>query len=452
MGKTIQHRLLWLSSILYLNACASSSLFNPYPNQAQEYKQAIINDDYSGVTEKLDKKKQSADTLLYLQESARLNQLAGNTEQSQVEFAGIEKIYQHFDEQARISASDIGAKAASLVSNENAIPYQGAAYERILALQFQAFNYLDKNDAEGAAVEIRRAGFEQRQQALKYDEALSKTQQEAKKQNVDNKSWADDPAFAGMDEYSSALRNSFLNAYTFYTSAAFWEAAKDYNAALIDYKKALEIQPNNKQLIEDVKRASAKQNGQYKANNNSGSLVILFEEGFVPAKRSISLTLPSFYYDTIFSVAVPYYERADFPLTETLKITKDKQLMASTELLTDVSALAVKHLKEQMPALVMRQILRARSKYEVQRQAANQSELGGFIATVYNIVSEQGDLRSWLTLPNSLQATRVELSSGTHSLMLNNNKAIEIDIHPEKTTLLRVIKASNRYIVNQYML
>ena len=40
-------------------------------------------------------------------------------------------------------------------------------------------------------------------------------------------------------------------------------------------------------------------------------------------------------------------------------------------------------------------------------------------ATLYNIVTEQADLRSWLTLPQNIQVARIPLQAGHHDLVLS---------------------------------
>ena len=61
------------------------------------------------------------------------------------------------DDKARLTLSGTGAAGSSLLTNDNAIPYKGSGYERVMVHEFQAFNYLGLGDAQGATVELRRA-------------------------------------------------------------------------------------------------------------------------------------------------------------------------------------------------------------------------------------------------------------------------------------------------------
>jgi len=58
-------------------------------------------------------------------------------------------------------------------------------------------------------------------------------------------------------------------------------------------------------------------------------------------------------------------------------------------------------------------------KAVILQQAGKQGGiLGSIAASIYNIASEQADLRSWLTLPKNIQALRIYPPEGKHRLQL----------------------------------
>ncbi len=435
-----------------LSACATSSLFNPYPRQAGDYIDAIQNDTMGAMTQQLIDRRDDQDSLLYMQESGRLNQLNKNYAASTLDFDYVLRAYQAVDDRATVSASRVAAQGISLVSNENAIPYSGQSYERIFALLFQAFNYLAQQDLEAASVAIRRAAYEQRRLELAYADEIVAAESAAKKQNIRAPQWLKEPELAAMNTFASETRNSFLNAYVFYCSAVIWEAQGDWNAALVDYKKALQMQPNNAALLAAIKRVN--QAGDT-LTEDQGQLVVLYEEGFIPAKKSFNLSIYSYYYQTFFNIAFPYYDVSGWPQPRSLVIRNNETVLGTTEVLVNASALAVKALQEQSAALLVRQMLRARTKHEMQQQMQDQHQLGGIAASIYNIVSEQADLRSWLTLPNSAQALDVALEKGMHTLVLqqgNRQHRQTVNIIAGHTTILRVIDSGQRIITETFVL
>ena len=127
----------FLVAALFLQGCATSSVFNPYPLQAQSFREALNTGNEQAALSKLESKRNSADKVLYLLERGRIAQLAGDYTASKADFETVIDLMAEYDEQARISLSDIGSKSASLITNDNAIPYQARAYERIMLHQYQ---------------------------------------------------------------------------------------------------------------------------------------------------------------------------------------------------------------------------------------------------------------------------------------------------------------------------
>ncbi len=441
--------------LLFLVACASTSVFNVYTNQAHKYKIAIGEDDTEAVLTKLAGKANSADKILYLQESGRIHQLAGQYEASQDDFRLAIDAYEANDYKARINATDIGGFGASLLTNDNAIPYKGYGYERIFVHQFQVFNYLAANDIEGASVEVRRAAQVQREVELQHQKEIAKAEEEAGKNGARMPPLGNVPEFSGMETLAGDVKNSFQNAYVFYTSAVIWEAQGDYNAALVDYKKALELNWNNEPLSTELKAEVKRVNDGLRIPQDKSSLVVLYEDGYIPERLGFTLSIPDFSRDTFWSVAFPYYSGKGWYEPEPISLKVGEQDFGQTQVIANFGQMAVRSLKEQVPQMVIRQLLRARAKYEIQKQANEQGNLSGFAAMIYNIVSEQPDLRSWLTLPNNAQVKRLELDPGEHTVDLalkTGLKSIDVQLNAGRVTILRVFNLNNRVKTQQFQL
>ncbi len=443
-----------LSGCLLLSGCASTSVFNPYPGQAAEYKAAITSGEIEDVAKDLESKTTSEDGILYLSERARMYQINGQYEASKKDFEKVIAAYDRLEARAAITASGAAAGASSMLTNDNAIPYEGFGYERIFAHQFQAFNYLSLGDLEGANVEIRRASLEQRTLELAHEKEIANAENEASAESMNLGEWQNTPELAGMDRLAGTVKSSFQNAYTFYTSAVLWEAQGDFNSAVVDYKKAFEINPQNLQIQQDVMRTSA----GTKIAEDQGALVVLYEDGFVPERQSFNLSIPYFTSGSVtyLTLAFPYYSADRWATASTLTLYDDNHKLGQTEQIAHVGAMAVKALKEKIPVMIVRQVLRARTKYEAHKAATEQGGLvGSLLSTVYNLVSEQADLRSWLTLPNNAQVFRSELPAGEHAIELNVggvSQKVNVKLRGGKITVLRVINVNNRLVVQTYHL
>lgn len=426
--------------MLVATGCAGTSTFTAYPHKVQPLVTSMINRTPLDLSQCLLDECKSKDLILYNMERGRYAHVIGNSEVSMADFkTSMDKIKEN-DEKAVISASDIGANVAATLVNDNAIPYEGEGYERVLLHHYQALNYLRKKDLEGAGVEVRRANAEQEESLKRFEKEVEKSQEEAAEKKVSSDSVSKiDTQYAQMDEIAGKVKNSFQNAYTFYVSAFIYELLQQPNDAYIDYKKALEIYPENRVVQLDVMRL-AKKLEMYDdlaalrerfANSKplppdtaaeNGELLVLFEDGFVPQKHEVKVSLP-IAKGNLVSVAFPIYQDK-WAEQAPLRVSSNGTVLGLTEAICDVRALAVKALKEKAPLIATRQIIRAIAKGVTAAHAKkNMGELGQFAANIWNLVSESADLRSWLTLPANAQILRTTLPPGNYSVTLQHPMA-----------------------------
>lgn len=456
-----------LALLLVVTGCAATSTFTAYPHKIHPLQASLTSRTPLDLSQCLLSECQGKDLILYNMERGRYAQIVGKTDVSMADFkTSMEKIREN-DEKALISASDIGANVAATLVNDNAIPYEGEGYERVLLYHYQALNYLKKKDVEGAGVEVRRANAEQNEALQRFEKELEKSREEASEKNV-NRGAASRIAtqYAQMDEVAGKVKNSFQNAYTFYLSGFVYELLQQPNDAYIDYKKALEIYPENRYLQKDVLRLAAKLdmrddldelNKRFSVDpeqkfvpenaSDSGELLVLFEDGFVPEKHEVKIALPID--RNIVSIAFPIYQEK-WSAPTPLQLLSRNDLIGSTEPICDIRALAVKALTEKVPILATRQIIRAIAKAVTAAQARkNMGDLGQFAANVWNIISESADLRSWLTLPSNVQILRTTLPAGSYKLTLQHSMAgvptpVNVDIAANGKTILQVTRTGRQ--------
>jgi hypothetical protein len=429
-----------LAMLLLVTGCAANSTFTAYPQIVRPLISSMTDRTPVDLSQCLLSECKSNDLILYNMERGRYAQVVGNSDVSMADFsASMDKIKEN-DEKALISASNVGANVAATLVNDNALPYEGEGYERVLLHHYQALNYLKKEDLEGAGVEVRRANAEQEESLKRFEKELEKSEDEAAKKKVKanaNGVSKIDAQYAQMDEVAGKVKNSFQNAYTFYVSGFIYELLQQPNDAYIDYKKALEIYPDNSFLQKDVLRLAAKLDMREELDelkqrfpleinlltaaeeDASGELLVVFEDGFVPQKHEIKIPVP-ISKSGLVSIAFPIYKEkwsAQVPL----RILNNNELIGTTEPICDVRALAVKALKEKVAMIATRQIIRAVAKGVTAAAAKkNLGEFGMLAANVWNLVSENADLRSWLTLPANAQILRTTLPIGTYKLALQH--------------------------------
>ncbi len=451
-----------LAGSISLTGCSSTSTFSAYPAKINP----IINTIQTGQTidfsQCLISECKSNDAILYEMERGRFALIQGKTDVSMKDFAdAMERVKQN-DEKAKISASDIGANIAATAVNDNAIPYEGEGYERVMLHHYQAINYLKKKDLDGAGVEVRRANAEQEDALKRHDDEVEKSREKAGEENTGSPQ--DNPAFttayAQMDEVAGKVKNSFQNAYTFYLSGFIYEALQQPNDAYIDYKKALEIYPDNASLQKDVVRLA----GELKMSEDAaalktrfnladvaaipagnGDLLVLFEDGFVPQKQQIKIPLPVPNVG-LMAAAFPIYREKTAP-SNSLFIESNGGVIGSTEQICDFRALSVKALKEKVPVIATRQVARILVKGAATKAAKDHlGAFGELGMSIWNLVSENADLRSWVSLPADAQVLRVALPAGTYKMLLKQRgtlktASVDVEIAGGSRTILHVIRA-----------
>jgi hypothetical protein len=313
---------------------------------------------------------------------------------------------------------------------------------------YKALNYVYKHDIESALVEIRRANKVQVDELLnnqsEFDNAVAQAQQH----------------YPDMDNLIRSVKNGFQNAYTFYLSGLLYETAKQGDDAYIDYKKALEIQPNNPYLQHDVLRL-AKQQGfaddynQFKRQfgevntleKNQGEVVILFEQGLIPKQHEFKLRLPIYTSQgdaRFYSLAMPIYINNAY--VSTVNNVKINDHVLSLSPLVHLEALAAKTLEQQVAGRVSRQILRLVAKEKLRAELARSGgDVGNILANLYNLASEQADTRSWLTLPNQISLARSAVTAGEHTLNVGSQPPINFTVSKQRLTLIYLTSVNNYF-------
>lgn len=455
--------VLWgaIGCVVLLSGCATSSVFSPYPSQVAGIKQQVAVGEFAAAQTVLEKKSQGADKILYLMERGRIAQIAGDIDASIQDY---EQVLAEFDAKeaaAKITASGTAGKAGAVLLNENAIPYEGNAYERIFVHSFQALNFLQQNNLEAAAVEVRRANLEQQLALLANEDEVIEAEaadDDARKEamilgrNRDYKQ-----KFSSLTSLSSKVKNSFQNAYSFYVSGLIYEINGDYNDAYIDYKKALEIYPANRYLRDDVIRLAQQlgmdedlerlkgrlaTGGLKRPVKGEGKLVVLYEQGYVPEKKEINILIDlrgvpnNMVFPTYFDRPQNY---------RPLVIGLSGERLGDTETIVEPAAMAAKALEEQLLGMIVRQGLRVIAREQLKDNQRDSAF--GMLAGIGQLLLNRADLRSWLTLPAEVQILHAAAGEGEQTLTLRDgirSDEITVNVRPGHVTVVHVIAAGGR--------
>lgn len=381
---------------------------------------------------------------LRLLEQGRLEYLSPDSEQSLASFSQVDQQLRWLSTQPNYRVSSGLQQTASLISNDNFIEYTIPPYEQAMLHYYQAQNYLEQQGLSGALVEVRRANWLQ-QQAL--SEAPRDLEQELREYRTQYQAVLGEYPQSGL---SSTLSDPYQLASSHALAGAMFVAAGEPNDAYISYRKALSLAPDNPDLKAEVgrlgKRLGMSDVEQYSGGaelelgEGQGLVVLIAEQGLVQARQEVKFTvpIPDGRHWRYYSVALPVMTGVRSADNLAFQLG-DKHYVAAP--MTNFSAVAQRQLQEDLPGLILRQVLRLATKDGLTREAeksTKEDELAGALMNIYNIVSERADTRHWQTLPAQDNIAIKAVDSGSHRFSVPGwmNSESTINVSAGRVTLV----------------
>lgn len=451
MKRYVRLVVIFLSPI-FLNACANLSagnLFSHYSAQNNVVYQSVKVGQYQQAESELPD--YIAGDILDNLEKGRVYFLNQKYVESKATFELSDAAIKVQQDKALISLSDTASSVGSLAANDNLTEYIPADYELGFLHLYLSLNYLQRNDLEGALVEIRRANQVQEQARKTREADLEKAQKDMQAQGVT-------PNLGSvLSNYPDAGKTlqAVQNAYLLYLSALLYETSNDLNSAYVDYKRALAVMPDNPEVIDGTLRVAKrlamkadlvqleKQYGKASAMSEyQGRVIILEEQSIVQAMQSWRQSLPL--YDSrgngaLYSLALPYYPKAQAEGFARLAINGQP---VESNVLADVNLMANQNLSERMPSIVIRQALRVFAKDQLRKEAAKDNDVGNLLLNAWNLLTEQPDTRSWITLPGQVKSTSLLVDAGEQRIELKGQEYV-FSVPEKGTTLVWISRQGN---------
>lgn len=460
-------------SFLLLQGC---SAFTSYRNRIEGPLERFESGDLEGSYEDLEKRgRKGTARLAYLLEAATVLHTKGDLEGSNRVFSASETLIRSYEERAVISLSDTASKGASLVLNEQTIPYEGEPFEKVLVHSYKALNFLFLGQIDSARVEIRRSFARQQENRQKHEREIAALEEEARDRRMQTSGLLRE-AHAQYDELgfaSAGAGNPYEDPFAYYLSALIYEFNGEFNDAYIDLKRAQELRPGVPCVENDLLR-TAKLSGLSEAYRDwserlgrqarflnreaEAELFVFLQCGMGPRKEEVRLVLPVPEAGLV-TVALPRYGRVASRFEKAALYDSDGRLLGETAVLTDVETLAIRNLEDRMPVLVLKQVLRAAAKGFMAATAADQGGAAAALAVnLFNLVSEQADLRCWTTLPRDLQVARIPVPTGRRRLTFAfldgagrrlAEQSLEADMAPESRVFVNARTGSRSVVAFQ---
>jgi len=306
--------------------------------------------------------------------------------------------------------TSISEEVGVLATGQGVRGYKGEDYEKVLINVYLALSFAALGEIEEAQVECRKINL-----------LLNKMIDDGK-------------------------RNYQESPFARYLSGILWEATGNYNSAYIDYKMAHELAPELPGLDTSLIQAANKLGFRKEENEwrqsypnaalnrekkGYGELVVIYQQGRGPRK-------------------IPRYENRKLPRYVTYsgpdlhsQVFIDGEELGFTEPAMNISQTSERYLEDRIGRLQAASIAGTVGKAAIGfgvAKATKNDDLGLLTFLVLDAM-DQADLRSWLSLPNSLQIKRIVVPEGKHQVEL---KVFGLDAHEMRTIDLGEVEIKSR--------
>jgi hypothetical protein len=369
-------KLFLLFSVFVFFGCAT------YQSSTKKALESFYEGKYGDAAKDLEGKanEDGKNQVLYLFDRGMALQLSGDYKDSEKTWELADKLT---DIKDYISLS---TEAATLLTNDSIKQYKGEDFEKVIINALLAIDYVLQNNYEDALVECRRVN----QKLYKYK-------------------------FEAKRDYEQ-------NPFARYLSGLIWEASDHPEDAYIDYKLAAALVPNFPYIKTDVTRL-AKKLGRFEdlkvwekqfgvvtiptaaEERNMGEVVLLYQQGRVAIKkpRPGAKQFPKFF-------------RRSSDTREARIEAVGENFKEVSHQIYSVSDVAIKTLDDAYAGLIAKRVGGIAAKAILADQVRQKNELLGIVTWIGLNAMDQADLRSWETLPDTLQIARLRLPPGDHNL------------------------------------
>jgi uncharacterized protein len=365
--------------------------------------------------------------LLYNLERGELLRLAKRYSDSTDAYMVADEQVKTWEQTAKTSPEKLLGTLGAAVISERLKSYEGQDYEKVMLTTRLALNRMALGDWDNARVDVKRTHEREAIIAELRAKELVAAEEEAKKNGakVGGKELNGYPVETLEDPAVLALKNGYQNALSHYLAGFLYEVLNEPGLAAPGYRKAIELNPNAAILEEGLRGLDQRTSFTHRRRQKMTDVLFLVEAGSAPARKSTNFTVPVPTGRGLVSVSVAYpvIQPSNSPYINNISVANTQ---VKTQPVVDFNVMARRALKDEMPAMVVRNITRAITKGVIQDQAQKKlGALGGLVTAVASIATEQADDRMWRMLPERVYVARAYLPPGTHKITIDGRELPE---------------------------
>jgi len=368
--------------------------------------------------------------LLYYLEKGELLRLKSQYKDSAGAWLLADQKVNEWENEAKIRAGAILENAGAVILNDKTRRYDGHDYEKVMLSTRLALDHLLSGDWNAARTEIKKT--HEREAIIaeinaKDNEAL---EQESKEKGITT-------TFKDLNGYPvetlnsaevTTLKNGYQSAFSHYLAGFVYEALNEQGLASPGYRQAIELQPDIKILEDGLATLDARPSLRKPSKTD---VLFVVESGSAPALSSVTIPVPVIVSNLgVIPISFPVLHSDPSHTLQPGTLGIDGKDTLPLAAVTSLDTMSKRALRDDMPGIIVRGILRAAAKAMSQKVLMDQgggAAIAGIALNVANVITESADERTWRTLPATISIGRVTLPSGKHDIAIGSSKQ-SIDI------------------------
>ncbi len=331
-----------------------------------------------------------------------------------------------YERRARVR---LGTEVAAMFSNQQNLPYEGRAYDKIMLHTYKALNFLALGEAERARPELIRAHQRQQDAVAENQRRIEEAREAARNSGHAEavERTRNDPRFnAVVAELSRPLEGfqayaEYVNPFTVYLDGLYFLYAgaggSDLERAILSLRRVAAVAQDNAAVRADLTlaEAAAASGGGV---NPAPLTYVIFETGRAASREQVPLDIPILVADVSYvGAAFPrlVFHGGHLPHLE-VRAGGEQQ---ATTLVASMDAIIARDFQDELPAIITKTLIatvaKAAAGWAISDTARRQDEGVGLLARLMTAAVQAAmniaDTRSWTTLPKEFQVARVNTPS-----------------------------------------
>jgi len=363
--------------------------------------------------------------LLYYLEKGELLRLKNQYKDSAAAWLLADQKVNEWENEAKIRAGAVLENVGAVMLNDKTRRYDGHDYEKVMLSTQLALDHLLSGDWNAARTEIKKT--HEREAVIaeinaKDTEAL---EEESKEKGITT-------TFKDLNGYPvetlnsaevTALKNGYQSAFSHYLAGFVYEALNEPGLASPGYRQAIELQPNIKILEDGLATLETRPSLRRPTETD---VLFVVESGTAPALSSVTIPVPVIVSNLgVIPISFPVLHSDPTHILQPSSIGIDGKDNLPLAAVTSLDAMSKRALRDDMPGIIVRGIVRAAAKTMSQKALMDQgggAAIAGIALNVANVITESADERTWRTLPATISIGRATLPSGKHDIVIGNSK------------------------------